>query len=279
MAKYIKRFGRRLWRAYIGFGHHDGSLVAAGIAYYVALSFFPLMLVLVAGLGAAMRGTQWGEDARQAVLTSIANQMSPDLAQQVAKALEATNAHAPTGGAIGFVVLLVTSVAIFAQIDYAFDRIWHLGVERKETWLQWLGRRVVARFKSLVMLLSVAGFLLAAMIATVVWSGVQQTMTDVQVEPWLSWAGGLGVNIALNFVALTFVYKYVPKPTIRWRETLAAGLVTAPLWEGGRQLLTVYLLRLNYPTAYGIIGSFMAIMLWAYYVMLVVLFGAEFVAA
>ena len=52
----LKNFAQRLWNAYMGFQEHEGSLSAAGIAYYVALSFFPLLLVLLGrvGLGAAM---------------------------------------------------------------------------------------------------------------------------------------------------------------------------------------------------------------------------------
>ena len=45
----------------------------------------------------------------------------------------------------------------------------------------------------------------------------------------------------------------------------------------GRQALAAYLLRLNYPSAYGVVGSFLAVMLWAYYASLVILFGAEYV--
>ena len=42
-------------------------------------------------------------------------------------------------------ILVITAVAIFAQVDYAFDRIWNLGVERTETWGQWLARVVLER--------------------------------------------------------------------------------------------------------------------------------------
>ena len=49
------------------------------------------------------------------------------------------------------------------------------------------------------------------------------------------------------------------------------------MWEAGRQALAAYLLRLNYPSAYGVVGSFLAVMLWAYYASLVILLGAEYV--
>jgi membrane protein len=267
----------RLWRAYLGFSAHDGSLVAAGIAYYVALSFFPLMLVLVAGMGFVLEGTEYGQDKQRQILSAIAQQASPDLSQQVGRVLEAASKNASTGGAIGLVVLVITAVAIFVQVDYAFDRIWHLGVDRKETWPQWFGRHVISRFKALAMLVAVGAFLVTALATSVVWSGVQKWIDAHNVEPTISWLTGIGINIALNYFVLAFMYKYVPKPYIRWREAFAAGLIAAPLWEIGRQVLAIYLLRLNYPTAYGVIGSFLAIMLWAYYAMLVVLFGGEYV--
>jgi membrane protein len=275
--KYPKKTLGRLWRAYLGFSAHDGSLVAAGIAYYVALSFFPLMLVLVAGVGFALQGTAAGVDARRRILDAIAQQVSPDLSQQVGRALDAASTHAPTGGTIGFVVLIITAVAIFVQVDYAFDRIWHLGTTRQETWGQWFGRHVFSRFKALAMLMGVGAFLVTALVASVAWSGVQKSLAQRQVEPLFSWSAGIALNVALNYFALAIVYKTVPKPRIWWREAFAASLIAAPLWEIGRQVLAIYFLRLNYPTAYGIIGSFLAIMLWAYYAMYIVLFGAEYV--
>ena len=87
---------------------------------------------------------------------------------------------------------------------------------------------------------------------------------------------GLVINVALNFCAFTLVYRFVPRVGIRWGEALRGATLAAILWEIGRQLLGIYLVRLGYPTAYGVIGSFIAIMLWAYYAMIVVFFGAEY---
>jgi membrane protein len=273
----LGKIGIRLWRAYLGFGNHDGSLVAAGIAYYVALSFFPLMSVLLAVVSFATKATTRGQDMKNEIFEAIAGQFSKDLADQIRRAYEATEATAYQNGTIGAVLLVITAVAIFVQIDYAFDRIWHLGTVRQETWPQWFKRHVIARFKALVMLLSVGGFLLTALIISTIWSGVRAYLAEHNVEPTVSRLTGIAINVALNYFVLAIMYRYVPKPHIKWREAFAAGLVAAPLWEIGRQVLAMYLLRLNYPTTYGLIGSFMAIMLWAYYAMLVVLFGAEYV--
>ncbi|MCA9071192.1 MAG: YihY/virulence factor BrkB family protein, partial [Planctomycetaceae bacterium] len=48
-------------------------------------------------------------------------------------------------------------------------------------------------------------------------------------------------------------------------------------WEIGRQILAAVLIRSNYISAYGTIGSFLAIMLWLYFSSHLVFLGAEFV--
>jgi membrane protein len=86
----------------------------------------------------------------------------------------------------------------------------------------------------------------------------------------------LWVNLLLNLFAFTVIYRVVPRAKIRWWDALRGGILAALLWELGRQALTMYFLHLNYPSAYGIIGSFIAVMLWAFYASVVLLFGAEY---
>jgi membrane protein len=130
------------------------------------------------------------------------------------------------------------------------------------------------------MLIAVGGFVIITMVASMIWSGVQQAMGPaLQTAPWLQWASSVWINLILNFLAFAMIYKVVPKPRIRWRDAFHGGAVASLLWEAGRQALAAYLLRLNYPSAYGVVGSFLAVMLWAYYASLVILLGAEYVRA
>lgn len=273
------RLHRHLWSAYNGFSRHDGPLVAAGIAYYVALSFFPLLLVLAAGLAYAMLWTEKGQEKQQEwILSAIEQQASPALAESVKSALDTAGARAPANGSIGFVVLVITAIAIFAQVDYAFERIWDRAQRPDEGWLQWIGRHVLYRFKALMVLMGVGAFIIMVMVAAVVWSSVQaRVATKIEINPWLTFTAGLLLNMMLNFIAFSLVYRYLPKVKVRWTEAFDGAIVASALWEVGRQGLALYLVRQDYPTAYGIIGSFLAIMLWAYYAMIVVLFGAELV--
>src|SRR4051812_6888767 len=95
-----RKLARRLWTAHLNFQDHEGTLSAAGIAYYVALSFFPLLLVLVAGLSSVLQWTEFGQSARDELRKVIAQQASPDLAQQVDRSLKVVSDKAPAGGPI-----------------------------------------------------------------------------------------------------------------------------------------------------------------------------------
>lgn len=276
--KLARRLFGRLWTAHLNFQDHEGTLSAAGIAYYVALSFFPLLLVLVAGLSSILQLTPIGQSAWQALRNTIANQMSEDLARQVEMSVKVVSDKAPTGGPIGFIVLIASAIAIFAQLDAAFDRIWRLPPDPHATWRRWFERLIYLRLKALGMLIGLGGFIILAMVSTTVISAVQRAFEPrIVIGPWLQWVSSLWTNLVLNLVAFTMIYKVVPTPTIRWRDAFWGGVLASVLWELGRQALTTYFVQLNYPSAYGIIGSFIAVMLWAFYASVVLLFGAEYV--
>jgi membrane protein len=272
-----RKIGARLWQAHAGFQAHEGTLSAASIAYYIALSFFPLLLVLVAGLAAVLAWTQTGQDAEHELLKTIAQQASPDLAKQVGRMLNSVQDRASASGPIGFVVLLASAIAIFGQLDAAFDRVWKLPTDPHATWRDWIRKLVFQRLKSLGMLIGLGAFIIAMMISSMVWSGLERAEPLIQFARSVRWEVTLGINLLLTWAALTVLYRVVPQAEIRWREAVRGGLLAAVLWEAGRQALAAYVLHLNYPTAYGIIGSFIAVMLWAYYAALVILFGAEYV--
>lgn len=274
---YPKRLLRRLIAAYKSFNSHGGLMLAAAMAYYLALSFFPLLLVLVAGLGVALESTAVGQDARQQLLTAIEQQASPQLAQQVGKALSVTSDQALASGPIGFAGLVVTAIMIFSQVDRAFNRIWKTEDSPNEGWMKWLGRLAFQRFKALVMLVAAGAFVLLATFASLVWSGVQAAVEPaIEVGPVFNSVFQFFIYVGLNFVAFTIIYRFVPKVPIRWSAALRGACVAAIMWEIGRIVLAYYLVRKGFPSAYGVIGSFLAIMLWAYYAMIVLFFGAEY---
>jgi len=193
--------------------------------------------------------------------------------------LSAVQDRASASGPIGFLVLLASSIAIFGQLDAAFDRVWQLPTNPHATWRDWVRRIVLQRLKSLAMLLGLAAFVIAVMLTSMVWSGFERLASQTQfpVVHTVRWEVILALNLVLTWLALAALYRFVPKVEVRWGHAVRGGLMAALLWEVGRQGLAAYVLHSNYQSAYGIIGSFIVMMLWAYYASLVILIGAEYV--
>lgn len=115
------------------------------------------------------------------------------------------------------------------------------------------------------------------MIASITWQGVEAAVIErFEVPAWLRRSMQPLLHLVLNGVAFTLLYAFVPKTHVRLKAAFSGAVLAALLWELGRQMLAAYVLHRNLPTAYGVIGSFMAIMLWTYYAMIVILFGAAY---
>jgi membrane protein len=82
--------------------------------------------------------------------------------------------------------------------------------------------------------------------------------------------------IGLNSLMFGTLYKALPKVPIQWYDALRGGMLAAVLWEAIRQLLALVLISKRY-SAYGIVGSLLALMLWFYVASATLLFAAEYV--
>lgn len=255
-------------------------MLAAAVAYYVAVSFFPLLLILLSVLGMLLGTTDMGASARKELLDAIASQASPVLSEQVEAALGTISNQASSGGPIGFVTLLITAGALFVALDSAFDRIWNVPEKASGGWLQTIWSLVRVRLKAFLMLLCVGAFVLTVFIASLVYSAANEWVpARIGSSPFVRWLMQSALGLALNSVAFTAIYRFLPKVEVAWRPAWCGGLLAALAWEVGRQALAGYLFGRDYPTAYGVVGSFLAIMLWSYYAVCVLFLGAELTQA
>ena len=270
-------FFRDLREAYQHWQRDDGHLLAAAVAYYAALSFFPVMLVLISGLGVFLQFTALGQNAQQQVLSAIAEHSSPALEQQVGSMLERVQTNAAIGGPLGLLGILLTAVALFAQFETAFDRIWN--VEDRETRgvLNAVKNIVFHRLRAFLMLLGLGGLIIAIFIAGILLSTLQAyTEAMLPAAEWIWWFVQTAVSVGLNTIVFTMIYTILPKVPVRWSEGFRGGLLAAVVWEIGRMILAAFLIGNKY-SAYGVVGSFIAVLLWIYYAATVIFLGAEYV--
>ena len=264
--------------AYDQWVEHDGTMMASAVAYYMALSFFPLLLVLISGLGLFFRLTHLGQDAERQVFQIISQHFSLGLEQQVRNAFAQVREGAAFNGPVGVIALLLSAMAVFAQVERAFERIWEAESGAATGMIASIKEVIFGRFRAFLMLLSLAVLMLAIFIVGIVLSGLQRyTEGTVPGVGYAWWVAEIGVNVLLNAGVFTLIYRALSKGPVRWREALQGGLLAAFVWEIGRQILSSYLVGSRYDSAYGVVGSFIAVMLWVYYGVTVLFLGAEYV--
>jgi membrane protein len=84
-------------------------------------------------------------------------------------------------------------------------------------------------------------------------------------------------TIGVNAMLFMLMYRILPKRPVCWIDALRGGLLAAVIWELGRGLLGAVFIGMRYTSAYGAIGSFIALLLWCYYGISILFYGAEYV--
>lgn len=255
----------------------DAGLLAGCVAYYATLSLFPLMIVLIAGLGVFLRFTNTGHNAESYVLAAIEQATTEAVAAQVTAVFQQVEHHALVTGPLAIGGLLVAAMAVFAQFDRALDKIWKIEQPLFDGYLSALWRVVVHRLKAFAVLLSLGVVVVLIFFAEMALD-VVMAFSNARFEvPATFWRfANICVSILLNTIVFTAVYRLLSKVPVGWLHAARGGLLAASTWEIGRIVLAAFLISDNY-SAYGVVGSLLAVMLWAYYASSVLFLGAEYV--
>jgi membrane protein len=246
--------------------------MGAAIAYYTVFSLAPLLVIVIAIAGAVF--------GREAVQGEIATQLTGLIGRDGALAVQGlviASSEPERGliaGGISVVVLLVGATTVFAELQSALDRIWHVPEREKPSGV-WAVLR--ARLLSFGLILALA-FLL--MVSLVVSAGV---------AAFGSWAGTLMpgaeillqlLNLLVSLVIMTtlfaMIFKFMPSAPIGWHDVWVGALVTAVLFEVGKLLIGLYLGKSGVTESFAAAGSLVVLLAWVYYAAQVFLLGAEF---
>jgi membrane protein len=269
---------KRLWpvlkTSVIRWSDDGGSLHSAALAYCAALSLFPLCLTLVAALGVVSRLSGKLQNEQEQILELVRHNFGPWLADQFQLILDAVKGRAAVGGTLGLLTLICAALAIFVQLESMFNCVWRDSVPRRHGWLAAIWGVVYERIVAFLMLLGISLSVMALFIANMVLSGLKiygQQLPFGHIS-WMliQWL----FAILANGLLLGLIFKIIPRAPVRWRDAFRGGLLSALVLQIGQYFLARYIIS-DYYSLYGIVGSFIAVMVWFYYASAVVFFGAE----
>lgn len=276
MHDYLKTKQLQFQRTFRNWNRDGGMIIAAATAYYALLSIFPLLLLLIAALGFVLRFSSDARDAQAELLDLLAQNTAPVLAEHVNNALSAVRDKAPIGGPIGLAVLAVAAIGIFTHLDTAMSRIWGQKRFGSGGAAAAVANALYYRLRAFVMLLVLGLLLVSAFIANTAAAAVQPYVVE-RLGGGMFWSfAHFAVSFTVNGALLTLLYKILPPAKIPWPAALRGGILASVLWEISRQALT-FMLMGNKFTAYGVVGSLLAVMLWVYIAAIIFFFAAEYV--
>ena len=278
----IRWMRRGLWPAikasFVNWNHHEGGLMSAAMAYYASFSLLPLCLVLMAGVGLVTRYSAKAQDTRQELLKIISQNASPWVATQIDRTLIGVETNVSLGGPIGIAMLVLAAIGIFAQFENIFQRIWANGIPPSKGVLHAVRTALYDRLMAFVMLLIVGVLVIVIFLANIALTSLRPHIVQFA-GGWAAWRFGQTLaTILFNTLLFGVLYKIVPKAPVQWLDALGGGVFVAIVWEIGQRIFEHVVVATSY-SAYGVVGSFMAVMLWTYYASAVIFLGGEFVQA
>jgi membrane protein len=274
----VKQLLAILQKTVTRWSRNDGNLLAASMAYYAAFSFFPLMLVLIDALGFLLRFSENAQNARQQLIELLSQSTAPSLAEQVDSILTVVQTQAPINSLIGPIILMIGAISIFSQLESAFDRLWHAVTPHKRGIRAAIRNALWNRLKAFLTLMGLGIVVVLAFFSEVVLTAVQ-TWAEQENLHWSSslWASIQTLfSVLLNALVLSAVYGLIPRVLVNWKHAAIGGITVAAIWQVGSQIVSRFIVGGHY-TAYGVVGSFIAVMLWVYCASILLFLGAQLV--
>ncbi len=251
-----------LMRVLSEFGNDGGGTLAAGVAYYVFLSLFPLIIGLIGLLGFFLNSA-----SLQDQIFSYIQQNVPGSADVLQKNIQSVIALRGTLGIVGILGLLWSGSGAIAAIAHAINIAWDV---HKEIQYYWKKLRDIALSVGLGIL-----FVLSLGASTVF--NVIPVGNIPVVGATLVQVGSRIIAFLIAWAIFLILFKIIPNTRTYWRDVWFGALVTAVLFVIGSIFTFIYLTSFShYSRVYGSIASVIVLLIWIYYSALIVLIGAEF---
>jgi len=246
--------------------------LAAALAYYVAFSLAPLLVLTIALAGFVLQEAF----VREEVLALVSDAMGASAGAFVGELIDGL--RQPQAGLIstllGLAALLLGALGAFEQLKSALNTVWD--VPRAEIPGGVRGF-LLSKLLSFGMVLMIGFLLLVSLVLTTILSAIEgYTVSLLPGAEIAMRVGNALFSYALVVLLFALIFRFLPDIRLEWRDVWVGALVTALLFNLGKFVLGLYLANSGATSAYGAAGSFVLILLWIYYSAQIVLFGAEF---
>ncbi len=249
------------------------SMLAAALAYYAIFSLAPLLVVAVSVTGLVYDSLT----ARKLILTSI-QQIAGSQVAEMAQVVFESASRTPGGSLtpiIGIGVLVYTASILFVKLKIAINVIWGIIPNPRRALLL----SVWAQARSILMVFALGLLLILFISLSTFIVFIHHFLSSIpQFDHILENLPKADFWVMLLIFTLFFalVFKTLPEVKISWRDVALGAFVTGLLFTIGEFAIGLYLGRVSLGSTFGAASSVIVFLVWVYYSMQIILFGAQF---
>ncbi|UPG96226.1 YihY/virulence factor BrkB family protein [Luteibacter aegosomatissinici] len=254
--------GKSIRTAAEGFSDDELMTRAAALSFYSALSFAPLLVLLLWVLSAL--NAQW----QAQLVDGLTNVIGQQGATAVKLVIDNAQQRPHLGNIVGIIGLCVTvfsASAVFAQLQSTINRVWKIRAKPGEAVAGWLSTRA----RAFGLLIGIAFLLIISFVV----SSLIQAVIPGNTVAWQVVEAVISFGVFV--IAFGAMYRILPDAQIAWRDAARGGILTALLFVGGKFVISLYIDRASVGGAYGPAGAIVVLLTWVYYASIIVLLGAE----
>lgn len=268
---WLKWLWENIWQVALRSDSDHIFLLAAGIAFNIAIALVPTILILLFVLGYVLEPDQVATQLHtymDRLLLSSGSQA--DIIELVRSQVDSIVANRGIAGAVGFVGLLWTSSALASSIRVGINKILRCREQKNFLIYKLYDMLTIILIGTLVFVSILLGPLLQIFVS------INEKIAEAIPILNLDWFVSEGINLALALLLFWVIFRFTPYQRQSRTVVLVGTLISALLWMLARVFFTLYLSEFRtFSRVYGAYAFLAATAFWIYYTALVFVIGAE----
>lgn len=242
--------------------NQGNQLRAAALSFFVLLSVFPLTVLLLSSANLI-----WGEDVVTQWAERLTQRFFPgDLPAMIIDGIATILQNEQSLNVVALIGLIWGATSFFSNLTLALDLTFNPDTDERPIWHKRL-------FGSLMIVVLA---LLLGMTVVVAYSLRVFVRSLVDNPGAIMRVLSLLIPLVLDILLLSLLFRYVPRTHIKWRAVLIGAVFGAVGFEISRGAFAWYLENLaNYSALYGSLGAVIALLIWVYLSLAILLYSAE----
>lgn len=273
-ANTLRWAGRRLFQGLRIFWHaivhliYDGGMTFAGhIAFMTLFSSFPFLIFLT-----TLAGELGQTEAARDFITLALGALPDEVGEAILPAIEEVMSSRRTGL---MTISIVASLWATSSGIEALREALNIAYGIEEPRPIWFCRLQSLAF-TIIFSICIILVTLVLVVGPVIWSYVEPHL-DVPWEwGWFYEAVRYFIAVALLYLVVALLYRWLPSRHLPRREILPGAAVTVVLWVALASLFSLYLQNLGrFSVTYGSLGGIVITLMFFYISAMIFIFGAE----